>query len=67
METEKISLMESYLALHCKGGVPDEIRRHWLVEVAKRNDKNTDYSNNESALSASSIKPLHSYSKPVEP
>ncbi|CAG8805774.1 140_t:CDS:1, partial [Racocetra persica] len=43
----KPSLIESYLALHCKGSVSDKIRCYWLVEVAKRNDKNTDYSDNE--------------------
>ncbi|CAG8810586.1 17172_t:CDS:1, partial [Racocetra fulgida] len=26
------SVMESHLALHCKGDVPDKIRQHWLVQ-----------------------------------
>ncbi|CAG8812006.1 16465_t:CDS:2, partial [Racocetra fulgida] len=43
------SVMESHLALHCKGDVPDKIRQHWLVQVAKRNDniKDTDHSDDE--------------------
>ena len=31
--------MEAHLALHCKGPVPDNIRRRWLIEVAKRGEK----------------------------
>ncbi|CAG8804142.1 29901_t:CDS:2, partial [Gigaspora margarita] len=31
----KTSTMEA-LALHCKGPVPDDIRKRWLIEVAKR-------------------------------
>ncbi|CAG8540235.1 9679_t:CDS:2 [Gigaspora margarita] len=33
---EKPSTMEAHLALHCKGLVLDDIRRRWLIEVAKR-------------------------------
>ncbi|CAG8857217.1 35528_t:CDS:1, partial [Gigaspora margarita] len=31
--------MEAHLALHCKGPVPDDIRRKWLIEVAKRGER----------------------------
>ncbi|RIB16628.1 hypothetical protein C2G38_2316042 [Gigaspora rosea] len=31
--------MEAHLALHCKGPVPENIRRKWLIEVAKRGEK----------------------------
>ncbi|CAG8813227.1 40466_t:CDS:10, partial [Gigaspora margarita] len=30
---------KAHLALHCKGLVPDNIRRRWLIEVAKRGEK----------------------------
>ncbi|CAG8746186.1 18063_t:CDS:2 [Gigaspora margarita] len=33
---EKPSIMEAHLALHCKGLVSDDIRKKWLIEVAKR-------------------------------
>ncbi|CAG8836442.1 35714_t:CDS:2, partial [Gigaspora margarita] len=31
--------MEAHLALYCKGPVPDDIRRRWLIEVVKRGEK----------------------------
>ncbi|CAG8827815.1 16233_t:CDS:2 [Gigaspora margarita] len=34
--------IEAHLALHCKGPVPDDIRRRWLIEVAKRGKKAND-------------------------
>ncbi|CAG8798046.1 201_t:CDS:1, partial [Gigaspora margarita] len=38
----KPSIMEVHLALHCKGQVPDDIRKKWLIEVAKRDEKVND-------------------------
>ncbi|CAG8796164.1 1478_t:CDS:1, partial [Racocetra fulgida] len=35
----KPSVMEAHLALHCKGPVPEDIRKKWLIEVAKRGEK----------------------------
>ncbi|CAG8778735.1 36888_t:CDS:2 [Gigaspora margarita] len=35
----KPSIMKAHLALHCKGPVPDEIRRKWLIVVAKRGER----------------------------
>ncbi|CAG8855434.1 3711_t:CDS:1, partial [Gigaspora margarita] len=32
----KPSTMEAHLVLYCNGPVPDNIRRKWLIEVAKR-------------------------------
>ncbi|CAG8707693.1 23741_t:CDS:2, partial [Cetraspora pellucida] len=65
------SVMESHLALHCKGETPDQIRRYWLIHVAKRNDKvkDTDNSDNESMSPSSSKKPKVSQSnfKSIEP
>ncbi|CAG8686066.1 6498_t:CDS:2, partial [Racocetra fulgida] len=46
----KPSVMESHLALYCKGNIPDKIRQHWLVQVAKRNDKDTDHSDNKTKI-----------------
>ncbi|CAG8854767.1 7787_t:CDS:1, partial [Gigaspora margarita] len=31
--------MEEHLALYCKGPVPDDIRRKWLIEVTKRGER----------------------------
>ncbi|CAG8479571.1 2461_t:CDS:2, partial [Racocetra fulgida] len=58
------SVLESYLALHCKGNVPNEIRQHWLVQVAKQNDniKDPDHSDDESVSPSSKpFEPIHSY------
>ncbi|CAG8628433.1 19092_t:CDS:2, partial [Racocetra fulgida] len=30
---------KAHLALHYKGEVPENIRRHWLIEVARRSEK----------------------------
>ncbi|CAG8781250.1 5813_t:CDS:2, partial [Cetraspora pellucida] len=46
-----------------QGDIPDNLRRHYLIKVAKRNDKINDDSDNKSTLS-SSTKP-HSYCKPI--
>ncbi|CAG8792749.1 7481_t:CDS:1, partial [Racocetra fulgida] len=55
-QCRKPAIMESYLALHCKGDirpVPDNVRQKWLIYVAKRNEKtkDNDDSDNESLLS----------------
>ncbi|CAG8848263.1 42214_t:CDS:2 [Gigaspora margarita] len=41
---------EAYLALHCKGQVPDDIRKKWLIEVAKRGEKVNDEKDAESPI-----------------
>ncbi|CAG8849588.1 6958_t:CDS:1, partial [Racocetra persica] len=55
--------MESHLALHCKGDIPDNLRHHYLIKVAKQNNKINDDSDNESTLLLST-KP-RSYCKPI--
>ena len=42
--------MEAHLALHCKGLVPDDIRRRQLIEVAKRGEKANDDRDNEFSI-----------------
>ncbi|CAG8830008.1 39680_t:CDS:2, partial [Gigaspora margarita] len=38
---------KAHLALHCKGPVLDDIRRRWLIEVAKRGEKVNDDRDNK--------------------
>ncbi|CAG8760919.1 21539_t:CDS:1, partial [Gigaspora margarita] len=38
-QREKLSIMEVHLALYCKELVPDNIRKKWLIEIAKRGEK----------------------------
>ncbi|CAG8544042.1 5280_t:CDS:2 [Cetraspora pellucida] len=47
----KSSVIESYLALHCKGDVPNNIRQKWLIQVTKQNEniKDSDNSDNKSS------------------
>ncbi|CAG8827415.1 1666_t:CDS:2, partial [Gigaspora margarita] len=35
----KPSIIEAHLVLHYKGQVLDDIRKKWLIEVAKRGEK----------------------------
>ncbi|CAG8639143.1 14510_t:CDS:2 [Cetraspora pellucida] len=45
-QRNKLSVMEAHLILHCKEHVPEDIRKKWLIEVAKRGEKaNNDKDN----------------------
>ncbi|CAG8821456.1 33127_t:CDS:1, partial [Gigaspora margarita] len=46
----KPSIMKAHLALHCKEQVLDDIRKKWLIEIAKRDEKVNDEKDAESPI-----------------
>lgn len=38
-ENGNVESLLSFSALYCKGLVPDDVRKKWLIEVAKRGEK----------------------------
>ncbi|CAG8574012.1 13587_t:CDS:1 [Cetraspora pellucida] len=54
----KLSTIEAHLALHCKGPVPDDIRRKWLIKVVKRGEKANDDRDDEFFIKKN-LKPIN--------
>jgi len=50
----KPAAMEAHLALRCKGNIPDDIKKHWLIEVAKRGEKSSTNNDDDDDLPTSS-------------